>query len=167
MQQMIILQMHLSSFRICFRVLGFSNICEFAFNYILKWCYLFIGIVICCFIWYSLSIRIVISLYEMFEDNKRVITSRTSKKDRHYHCLKKNNKGTDTDLQNTKQKTKVRATPTLPKLEVKTGAKEGKAVPIPIVTSVLLLLFQARLSARNEEWFRLRLQPTEHFRGHL
>jgi molecular chaperone GrpE (heat shock protein) len=44
---------------------------------------------------------------EKFEDTKRVIRSRNSKKDRQYNSQKKKYKRTNNDLQNTTQKTKI------------------------------------------------------------
>jgi len=48
-------------------------------------------------------------------------------------------KNTNNDLQITRQKTKDRATRTLLKSGVNSGAPEGKTVPAQIVTPVVLL----------------------------
>ena len=47
-----------------------------------------------------------------FEDAKGVIRDRKSKTDRHYNVQRKEDKGTNTDLQNTTQKIKDRETRT-------------------------------------------------------
>ena len=57
------------------------------------------------------------------------------------HCLWQGHelKRTNNDLQNTKQKTKALATQTPLKTTVNSGVLEGKAIPAPLVTPVMLL----------------------------
>jgi len=55
----------------------------------------------------------------MYEDTKGVIKSRKSKKDRQHNCQKKGDNRANSDLQNTTQTTKDRATRT----PLKSGVK--------------------------------------------
>ena len=68
---------------------------------------------------------------------KAGIRSRKSKTERQYNGKKKND-----NLQNTAQKTKVRAVRTLLNSVVYTGAPEGWAIPAPHVATVVLLFYK-------------------------
>ena len=76
------------------------------------------------------------SLWEKLEDTKGIIIIRNSKKDRQYSVQRKR---TNNDIQNTKQKTKDRAT----RIPLKTGGEircSGRlGTYAPLVTSVVLL----------------------------
>ncbi len=66
-------------------------------------------------------------------------------KDRQHSGQKKNDKGTSSDLHNTTQKTKDRATRTPPqKTGGELGALEGLADPAPHVAPVVLLLLNTQ-----------------------
>jgi hypothetical protein len=65
-------------------------------------------------------------------------------KDRQHNGQMKKDKRTNNDLNNTTQKTKDRATRTPQKPGVNLAAPEGKAVPAPLVTLVVLLQLQTR-----------------------
>jgi hypothetical protein len=75
---------------------------------------------------------------EEFEDTKGVIRIHKSKKDRQYNSQKKKDKRTNNDLQSTTQKTKDWVTRTPRKPEVNSGAPEGLAIPVSILTPVVL-----------------------------
>jgi len=76
---------------------------------------------------------------EEFEDTEVVIRIRKSK-NRQHNGQKKKHKRTNNNLQNTTRKTKDRETRTTLKTGVNSGAPEGLALAVPLVTFVVLLL---------------------------
>ena len=76
---------------------------------------------------------------EKFKDINGAIRSRKLKKDRQHNCKKKKDKRTNIDKQNTTLKLKIEEHESQQKSRMNSGAAEGKAVPVPSVTPVVLL----------------------------
>ena len=76
---------------------------------------------------------------DKIKDTNGVIRSRKLKKDRQHKGQKKKDKRTNIDKQNTTLKLKIEEHESQQKSRMNSGAAEGKAVPAPPVTPVVLL----------------------------